>query len=202
MSALAKTALANSLKELLTKKTSNKITIINIVDNCGLNRQTFYYHFQDIYELLAYVFQCETQLVIENKLSYIKWETCLNDIFEYITDNRKFITNVYRSFGKEDIEQCLYQVQMHQLEAVISDFDKENKITQENRDFISSFISHAIVGMCLQWIQEGMKEDYHTLTGKAAKLLSGNIAKFVEQEFNWYFLGRFFLFPIHFEGNV
>lgn len=46
MSQMTKQALANSLKSLLQKKTLNKITIKDIVDDCGVNRQTFYYHFR------------------------------------------------------------------------------------------------------------------------------------------------------------
>lgn len=178
MSNLTKNALADSFKSVLINKSSYKITVTDIVDNCDLNRQTFYYHFQDIYELLEYVFQRETQLLIQNKLSYIKWETCLNDVFEYIADNKKFINNVYRLFGTECIEKCLYKVQKHFISIVIDDFDKENKIQEDNRDFISSFISYAIVGMCLQWIRDGMKEDYLVLISKSAKLLNGNIEKF------------------------
>lgn len=56
MSQMTKQALANSLKSLLQKKTLNKITIKDIVDDCGVNRQTFYYHFQDVYDLVDWIF--------------------------------------------------------------------------------------------------------------------------------------------------
>ena len=52
MSEITKKALATSLKKLLSKKELSKITISNITDDCGVNRQTFYYHFRDIYDLL------------------------------------------------------------------------------------------------------------------------------------------------------
>ena len=52
MSTITKRALAQSLKKIAGKKEINKITITDITDKCGLNRQTFYYHFKDIYDLL------------------------------------------------------------------------------------------------------------------------------------------------------
>ena len=47
-----KKALAAALKELMTKKPLSKITVSDIISVCGVNRKTFYYHFQDIYDLL------------------------------------------------------------------------------------------------------------------------------------------------------
>ena len=56
MSQITKNALAASLKKLLSKKELSKITITNITEECGVNRQTFYYHFKDIYDLLEWIF--------------------------------------------------------------------------------------------------------------------------------------------------
>ena len=50
-----KRALATSLKNMLSKKTLDKITVKDIVDDCNLNRQTFYYHFHDTYALLEWM---------------------------------------------------------------------------------------------------------------------------------------------------
>ena len=51
MSQITKNALATALKKLLSKKELSKITISNITEECGVNRQTFYYHFKDIYDI-------------------------------------------------------------------------------------------------------------------------------------------------------
>ena len=67
MSELTKKALAVSLKKLLSKKELSKITISNITDECGVNRQTFYYHFKDIYDLLEWIYKNEVIDEIDNK---------------------------------------------------------------------------------------------------------------------------------------
>ena len=43
---------ADALSALLERKSLDRITVSDITDECGLNRQTFYYHFHDIYELI------------------------------------------------------------------------------------------------------------------------------------------------------
>ncbi len=54
MSQTTKRALANSLKSLMAKKPLDKITVTDIAKDCGVNRQTFYYHFKDIFDLIEF----------------------------------------------------------------------------------------------------------------------------------------------------
>ncbi len=54
-SIITKKAIAVSLKDLMKKKSLAKITVSDIVKNCNLNRQTFYYHFKDKYDLLHWI---------------------------------------------------------------------------------------------------------------------------------------------------
>ena len=56
-SKLTKRALAASITTLLEKKPLDRITIKDITDECGVTRNTFYYHFQDVYDLLSYIFR-------------------------------------------------------------------------------------------------------------------------------------------------
>ena len=59
MSKITKIAMAQALKKLLILKDLDKITINDISNDCGINRQTFYYHFRDIYDLLEWIFSNE-----------------------------------------------------------------------------------------------------------------------------------------------
>ena len=54
MSQVTKRVLEQSLKNLLLKKPLTKITINDIAKDCGINRMTFYYHFEDIYDLVEW----------------------------------------------------------------------------------------------------------------------------------------------------
>jgi len=53
---ITKLALANSLKGLMVKEAFSNISVKDIVDDCGLTRQAFYYHFKDKYDLLKLYF--------------------------------------------------------------------------------------------------------------------------------------------------
>ena len=64
-----KQLLAESLKELLTHKPVDKITVKEIVAGCGVNRQTFYYNFHDIYDLMEWILLEDARQIIGNRHS-------------------------------------------------------------------------------------------------------------------------------------
>ena len=68
MSQITKRALEQSLKNLLLKKPLNKITISDITEDCGINRMTFYYHFQDIPALIEEIITEQTKTIIRHVL--------------------------------------------------------------------------------------------------------------------------------------
>ena len=74
MSEITKKALATSLKKLLSKKELSKITISNITNDCGVNRQTFYYHFKDVYDLLEWIYMNEFIQSMEGNNTYDTWQ--------------------------------------------------------------------------------------------------------------------------------
>lgn len=176
---LTKKALGESLKKLLSLKTLDNITVIDVVEDCGVNRQTFYYHFQDIYALLEWVFEVEAENAIQNKITYADWTKCMDEMFEYILSNKSFITNIYRSVGRELLEKYLFEVESHYIRFVIDDFDKDNRIPEDDKIFLSKFISYALVNLYLEWIKDNMKSDYKILINKTEKLLAGDFAKFL-----------------------
>ena len=74
MSLNTKQQLANALKSLMQTKPLEKITIKDIVIFCGVNRQTFYYHFKDIYDLLGWIYKTEAIDSISNCKTYKTWQ--------------------------------------------------------------------------------------------------------------------------------
>ena len=65
MSNLTKKALRETMIKALNERPLDKIKVKELVEECGVNRNTFYYHYKDIYELLADIFETETEEIAE-----------------------------------------------------------------------------------------------------------------------------------------
>ena len=74
MANLTERAMAQALSKLLETRTLDKITIRDITDECGLTRNTFYYHFHDVYELMGWFFEQKTNEIMDQYRIESDWE--------------------------------------------------------------------------------------------------------------------------------
>ena len=94
---------AESLKELSTAKSIDKITIKEIAQNCGFTSKTFYNHFQDKYDLIAWIYSTQAEKIF-NKLDgeNYTWNNALADVLNYFLENKKFLRNLVLNTGGQD----------------------------------------------------------------------------------------------------
>ncbi len=181
MSKYTKQALGESLKRLLQKKPLNKITVTEIVDDCGLNRMTFYYHFKDIYDLLEWVCVEDAEKALEGRSSYSNWQEGLANVFELIQENKAFVMHAYRSMSRDYLEMYIYRLTDALFIAVIDELDKGQKLRPEDKEFIASFYKYAFLGIMLHWIDNDMKENPKDIIERLGILVEGDIANAVER---------------------
>ena len=77
---ITKRAITESFRALLAVKPLDKITVRDIVEDCGLTRNTFYYHYEDIYDLLSDVLESEIERALSVPAGGASWETMLLDM--------------------------------------------------------------------------------------------------------------------------
>jgi len=180
MSNITKLELEKSLKKLLLKKPFDKITINDLTDDCGISRMTFYYHFKDIYDLVEWCCEEDGKRALQGKKTYETWQEGLLQLFEAILENRPFISNIYHAVSREQIENYLYQLTSGLLEGVIREQAKGTSLSESEMHFIAGFYKYSFVGIMLDWIKNGMKEDPEELVEKMSITLSGNFANSVQ----------------------
>ncbi len=181
MSQTTKRALETSLKNLLAKKPLDKITINDIAEDCGISRMTFYYHFKDIYDLIEWSCIEEASRVIEGNKTYDTWQEGFLRIFEAVLANKPFVMNVYHSVSREQIEQFLYKVTYHLLISVVEEKASGMQVREEDKAFIADFYKYAFVGLMLDWIRKGMKEDPHRIIEDLSLLVQGSVSAALER---------------------
>ena len=169
MSNTTKLALEASLKELLKKKPFDKITIADLTEDCGISRMAFYYHFRDIYDLAEWVCVEDGKKALRDKKTYDTWQEGYSQIFEAVLENKPFILNVYHSVSREKIESFLYKLTYQLIVDVV-----------EDKQFIADFYKYGFVGIMLDWIDRGMKEDYQKIVELLAVTLHGNITNSIQ----------------------
>lgn len=169
--------MGESLKKLLQEKSLDKITVVDIVKDSNINRQTFYYHFQDIYDLVEWVLTEENLETLGGKATYLTWQQGYWSILNYIKENKQFILNIYYSSNSNTLTRYLYDTTYRLLINVIDEKAKDMKVKEEDKAFIANYYKYGFVGMTLEWIGSGMKEDPQKMVERLSVLIHGDIIK-------------------------
>ena len=171
-----KQIIEDSLKKLMLQKPLDKITIRDLTEDCGISRMTFYYHFKDIYDLVEWSCIADATRALEGKKTYDTWNEGLLQIFEAVYENKPFILNAYRCISRDQIESFLFHLTSDLIMAVVEEKAAGTEVSEENRRFIADFYKYSFVGIMLEWIKQGMKDDYSLIAEKISITVHGSIA--------------------------
>ena len=123
-------------KRAAGEKTLDKITVKELVATCGVNRQTFYYNFQDIYELLEWIFVEEGKRVRKETVEKKNWQDRLHAVIEELNkeDNRRLILNAFYSVNPMQIDRFMQNYFRPAVEEILNEYIQDVDISEENRD--------------------------------------------------------------------
>ena len=170
-----KRAIGYAFKDLLKEKRFNKITITDIANKCAINRQTFYYHFQDIKDLVEWLCIDEVDNILNKNDECEKWEDKFLMIFKVVLKEKEVVENIYHSVSVEVLRTNLYRLVYPIIYSEIVEESKGKNLREEDKKFITDFYKYAFVSIVLDWIDKGMIENPEIIVLKVSNLITGTI---------------------------
>jgi probable dihydroxyacetone kinase regulator len=171
---LTKKLIAETLKKLMINISLDKITVQDIVDACGLNRKTFYYHFKDKQDLVCWIFDTEfaelTDLNHDNSV--------FDELVEHLYNNRDFYVAALSSDVQNNLKEHFFNIIFDSSMIKIKDILGSNELEIDEMKLIASFFSNGIVGSITQWAKEGMNSFPYQYSAKLYPITEESI-KFV-----------------------
>lgn len=162
--------------KMLNEHPLNKITVKDIATVCEINRNTFYYYYKDVYELLSEIFQTELQTVIDEYSDTLSWEESFLLATKFALENKKAIYHVYNSMQREELENYIYNISETVMIRYVEKVSNGILATPEDKKLIASFYQCALTEMVLRWVASGMKENPNAIIRRIGQLFDGNIA--------------------------
>lgn len=115
-----------------------------------MNRMTFYYHFQDIYDLVEWSCEEDAQLALAWKKTYQTWQDGFLNIFHFVEAEKLFVLNVYHSVSRDRLERYLYQATYDLLMGVVEEQSAAMDVAQSDKEFMAGFYKYGFVGIVLE----------------------------------------------------
>ena len=166
-----------ALITLLEKKDFEYITIKEICDTAGVNRSTFYLHYENTYDLLKET----TRYIIDKHLAYyeidktrisLQFETCKREELLFITDEYlvpylKFIKDNQRLF-RVSIKQFnslnMAEVYSKMFEHIFSPILERFHVSEKERAYVMKFYLTGVFAIVMEWLDKNCSDDMETVT--------------------------------------
>ncbi|HHV30217.1 MAG TPA: TetR family transcriptional regulator [Clostridium sp.] len=150
---LTKQLIAQTLKKLMLNTPLDKISVQEIVDACGLNRKTFYYHFQDKQALVCWIFDTEFASLTDVNQD----NSVFDELVEHLYKNRDFYVAALTSNVQNNLSEHFFRIIYESIKEKAEDVLGDNKIAPAEFNIIIDYFTNAIVGSITQWARGGMK---------------------------------------------
>lgn len=147
-----KRLLTDSLKRLMAQKPLDKITIREITAGCGVNRQTFYYHFQDIYDQVRWMYCQEAVTLLDRREGVLIWQDGLLQLFRYLEENRNICLCALHSLGHEHLRRFfrseIFDIIYRSMDQIAAD----HQISGREKAIMTQFYVSALAGAVESWL--------------------------------------------------
>lgn len=151
-----KKAMADSLKKTMKQKPFSKITIKDIITDCNVNRNTFYYHFEDIYGLLHWMFDNEAIQVVQNFNFMTDYEEAIRFVIDYVEQNDHILNCALDSIGQKELKHLFYPEFCNIMNSFLNKAQEQFHIAldPDYQEFLIHFYTEALAGMLVEWIRK------------------------------------------------
>ena len=168
---------ADVLMEMLELKTLDKITIKDIVTKCGVSRQAFYYYFNDIYDIVEWIFLTAAENILKEFSDIDSWQFGYRSLMFWSKNHKALVINSYKSIQREYIENFMTTVLYRYIVKVVESQAVDMDVTPTQKEFISKYFTLAFVSISLDWIRRGMIEEPDDIVNQIEILVKGDFRK-------------------------
>ena len=176
---MAKNYTKNLIKQefikLLNKKSLHNITVTEIAKQCKIERKTFYYHYENLPQLVKEIFDEELEDVIKEFNETLSWEESFISAAKFILENKKVVKHMYESDYKVELEKYIFSISGEIMRKYIERVAKDTNAQEIDIKLIAYFYQCALSSSLIQWVATDMKTDPKIVARRLGELMDGNI---------------------------
>ena len=159
MSNLTERAIKEAFIKLLNEKPLAQISVRMIVEECGINRNSFYYHFQDIPTLLGEIIREEADRIIAQYPTITSLDQCVDVAFRFALSNKRAVYHIYNSVNRDIYERYLMKICEYIVATYLDTVFGREGVGERDRAAAIRFLKCELFGLSFDWIENGMKDD-------------------------------------------
>lgn len=175
MPAFTRNAIIDAFLQLLDERPLSKITVKDIVDACGINRNTFYYHFEDIPALIEAISKQEMDLLMEKHARVESMEECLMIAVDFILQKRRAVLHLFNSNNRDLYERGLMDMCQYVVETYFESQFEGMDCDEADRAILVRSYRCWCFGLMIDWLNSGLQEDVKPGLRRLCELRDGAV---------------------------
>lgn len=140
----------------MKRKPLDKISISEIINDCGLNRKTFYYHFDDIYSLFTWTLKRESEAYLRRTESLMWPEETIGFVLDYVESNPYLKAYANDSRDKIHLQRFFFDdfsnILSNMIEAAC--YEQNVRVDENFKSFMVSFYAEAVAGTLTSYFRQ------------------------------------------------
>lgn len=181
MSNFTTKAIKDSFLKLLNQRPLSQITVKDIVEDCGISRNSFYYHFEDIPSLLEQIITEEADRIINDYPTIDSIEKCLDVAIKFAIENKKAAYHIYNSANSVMYVQHTLNICEYVVKTYINTAFPEIPVSEEDKKIIIRFYKCVCFGQIIDWLNSGMKDDITVSFKRLCELKKGTVEELMRK---------------------
>lgn len=175
----AKESIHQAFRALLKRSTLNHITITQICDEANVNRQTFYYHYQDILHLVKAILFEEISDEIAKGRAYDTWKHGFLTATTFFKEHHAEFMHIYQSNYWPEIDRHFSELSRGLLLGVMTECLTTHgyQVRPADQDFLIQFYRIAFNGVMTEWVRDGMPTSPQELLTQLEKVVDGTMCQ-------------------------
>ena len=178
---LTKAAIKKSFLELLNEKPINQISVRDIAEGCGFNRNTIYYHYDDIPGLVEEIVIDTAERIISEYTDYHSLEACLEKMAAFELEHKRIVLNIYNSSNRSVYELYLMKVCGSVVENYLHTVFGDIQADPESREILVRFYKCECFGQIIDWLNCAMYYNVCEQFSRLCRLREGFVEILVER---------------------
>lgn len=178
---ITKRAIQSAFLELLDQRSLSRITVKDITDICGINRNTFYYHYQDIPALIEEICSDAVEQIVREYPNLNSIEDCVEAGLQFALQHRRVILHIYNSDNRQIYVNCLWRICERTVTTYVNTVFADASISEMDRAIVIRYHKCECFGLMVDWISNGMRDDILCQMRRILMLKRGSVEEFIHR---------------------
>lgn len=167
MADFTRQAIRQTFLKLLDTTPLDKITVRMIVDGCGISRNTFYYHYEDIPALLRDILETDLARIVQSAPAECDSNQRARLLLTYLAEHCALFDKIHRSEHRERLHANI----LSSARAIATDSIHAaggDALSSSMQEAVAVFFANGLLSLCSQWLENGAQEQPEVLLQRLA----------------------------------